>query len=180
LKKVEKYTTFLKDSHKWPGTVRQQRSVLIKFLKTSVQFRRRVLAYHYRAHIYLNRPGQFRPPDEVWDPAYVPEVEDSKTKPPSIFEVLSLEESMVFTMDGWRDFGVMELARLRSEENCWSFERGKWARLTPYWELPGRTKEKLSEDLLAVHLRIHQRYGPGFRRLWLYRNNFDIEYCKGG
>jgi len=160
--------------------VRGQRSVLINFLKTSVQFRRRVLAYHYRTHLFLNRPGLFQPPDEVWDPEYIPQVEDDPTKPPSIFEVLSVEESMVFTMDGWRDFGVKELARLRSEEECWLFRNGKWTKLTPYWEWRGRTKEKISEEVLAVKLRNIQRYSLSFRRIWIFPTNFDFEYCKGG
>ncbi|KAF2255263.1 hypothetical protein BU26DRAFT_153148 [Trematosphaeria pertusa] len=88
-----------------------------------------------------------------------------ETDYPTILEIIGKEESVVFQMEGWREWGVREVARLRGEEdmkdyNYWESQPAQLQTRARVWLAACRERcveKDVNEEQLEKGLRLRRR-----------------------
>ena len=110
----------------------KKRLELAHFLRVDVQFRRRLIIQSHPNRRQHREEGEDPNPTlhrnhyyDISDPASAPNMSGPKGQ---IFRVALDETSVVYSMPGWRTFGIRETARLCSEEQKRRYhsEQGQW------------------------------------------------------
>ncbi|KAF2474894.1 uncharacterized protein BDR25DRAFT_112874 [Lindgomyces ingoldianus] len=178
LNQVQSHITAVKSQKAWPNTKPAQRAALIDFLRTEVQLRRRDILRQWRKH---NPPRLPALTEKYWDPKYKPYVQDNhlRENPPDILAVVAVEESMVFTMKGWRNWDVCEIARLRAREAKWEcrdFDRGWREKRVVTWRERRKEVMQGGELELVKKLKVCKRWPEeSWKEEEIWR-----EWCAGG
>ncbi|KAI1381043.1 hypothetical protein F4677DRAFT_405685 [Hypoxylon crocopeplum] len=124
---------------RWPPFPRIQRLVLVKNLVLDIQMAKRVAVQKYRLKRH-DPSGQAKlgsltyesrhlhkqplpPPLPTSEPTRACCIICSRRTGPSIFEVVSCEESVVLGLDGWQQLGQDELLNLYAEAYGWNCYR---------------------------------------------------------